>query len=189
MREATEEIVGETEDGAGEAAEAEAVSPTSESREAPPSPDRDPESESEPVNIEPAVFDGGESLVEPPNVAVVEVASAVELGGSDSAAGLLWSRELFDSNDVNVTPAVTIRLKLPTVADDAVWNENVGVVEAIVSASGDVEKVKLISPPESVHQAMILSAIKTWHFRPAERDGLPVRYRQLIPVAIPRQTA
>ena len=33
---------------------------------------------------------------------------------------------------------------------------------------------------------MILSAIKTWRFRPAEKDGLPVRYRQLIPVAIPR---
>jgi len=35
--------------------------------------------------------------------------------------------------------------------DDESPNEDVGVVEAIVSARGDVEKVKLLSPPESVH--------------------------------------
>ena len=85
-----------------------------------------------------------------------------------------------------MTPPATIRLNLPTVGDDAAWNEETGVVEAIVSARGDVERVKLLSPPESVHQAMILSAIKTWRFRPAELHGLPVRYRQLIQVAIPR---
>ena len=47
---------------------------------------------------------------------------------------------LFDSGDINVTPPVTLRLQLPTVADDAPWNEDVGVVEAIVSAAGGVSR-------------------------------------------------
>ena len=97
----------------------------------------------------------------------------------------LLASALFDSSDVNVTPPVTLRLRVPTLADPA-SSETVGVVEAIVSATGEVEKVKLLSPPESIHQSMILSAIKTWRFRPATKDGQPVRYRQLIPVAIPR---
>ena len=97
----------------------------------------------------------------------------------------LLASALFDSSDVNVTPPVTLRPRVPTIAD-AASSETVGVVEAIVSATGVVEKVKLLSPPESIHQSMILSAIKTWRFRPATKDGQPVRYRQLIPVAMPR---
>ena len=62
----------------------------------------------------------------------------------------------------------------------------VGVVEAIVSAAGEVEKVKLLSPHRSYHQAMILSAVKTWRFEPAVMDGDAVRYRYLIPVHSPR---
>ena len=46
-----------------------------------------------------------------------------------------------------------------------------------MSPSGDVESVKLVTPSAGVHSAMMLSAIKTWHFQPASRDGHPVRYR------------
>ena len=185
MRNATEDLVGVT---AGEA-EADdgstSESSSSESRRGAPPPDL--ESESGAVDVGPAVFGGGEGSFEADVVTqVTKVAAVVEVRESTPAAGPLVSAELFDSQDINVTPPVTIRLQLPTVADEAAWNEEIGVVEAIVSASGDVERVKLVSPPESVHQAMILSAIKTWCFRPAERDGLPVRYRHLIPVAIPR---
>ncbi|MEE8131174.1 MAG: energy transducer TonB, partial [Vicinamibacterales bacterium] len=91
---------------------------------------------------------------------------------------------VFDSRDVNVTPPVTLRLNLPSLGEDDL--AQAGVVETIVSASGEVEKVRLVSPPQSVHEAMILSAIKTWRFRPAMKDGQPVRYRHLIPISLPR---
>ena len=93
---------------------------------------------------------------------------------------------LYDSRDVQVTPPTTVRLQLPELVKEGPWAEQVGVVEAIVSASGEVEKVKLLSPHRSFHQAMILSAVKAWRFQPALRDGDAVRYRHLIQVAIPR---
>ena len=83
-----------------------------------------------------------------------------------------------------VTPPVALRLRLPSRAEDVPGQ--VAVVEAIVSASGDVEKVKLVSPPRSVRASMILSTIKTWRFRPAMKDGQPVRYRHLIQIPLPR---
>ena len=106
---------------------------------------------------------------------------------AEAPRGPLASSALFDSRDLHVTPPTTVRLQLPEPVDEGPpWDEQVGVVEAIVSASGEVEKVKLLSPHRSFHQAMILSAVKTWRFQPALRDGDAVRYRHLIPVAIPR---
>ena len=184
MRNVTEDIVGETLDEAEEDDAPEADSSSSQSRRAEPSPDVSPEPGTGVAG--PAAFDGGEGAIEPDTVGITQVAAVSDVRELGEAVDPGVSAELFDSRDVNVTPPATIRHKLPTLADEAAWNEQIGVVETIISASGSVEQVKLLSPPESVHQAMILSAIKTWRFRPAELDGLPVRYRQLIQVAIPR---
>ena len=184
MRNASDEIVSATTGEAAGDAEPEVESSSSESRRPAPSPDVEPEAGA--ADAGPAVFEGGEGSIEPEAV-VTEVAPRVEVREPDVAADdPRLPAELFDIQDVHVTPPVTIRTKLPTVADETAWNEEIGVVEVIVSAKGDVERVKMVSPRESVHQAMILSAIKIWRFRPAQLDGLPVRYRQLVPVVIPR---
>ena len=128
-----------------------------------------------------------------PDVIQTEPAVDVVVFGGEGSGSIpengnahLMASVLFDSSDINVTPPVTLRLHLPNLGERDPRNMNAGVVEAIVSEVGEVEKVRLVSPPESIHQSMILSAIKTWRFRPARRDGTAVRYRHLIPVAIPR---
>jgi outer membrane biosynthesis protein TonB len=50
-------------------------------------------------------------------------------------------------------------------------------VELVVSPTGEVESVRLVTETAGVIPKMMLSAIKTWHFQPATRDGRPVRYR------------
>ena len=86
-----------------------------------------------------------------------------------------------------VRDTTALRLRLPTVSPEGPWSgEEAGIVMVIVSATGEVEKVQLVSPLQSVHEAMILSSIKTWRFRPAMKDHEAVRYRHLIPVALPR---
>ena len=65
-------------------------------------------------------------------------------------------------------------------------SDNVGLVEVVISETGEVEHAKLISAPANVHESMLLSAIKAWHFVPAEKDGQAVRYRQVMPITIAR---
>lgn len=65
-------------------------------------------------------------------------------------------------------------------------SEQVGLVEVIVSEMGVVEQAKLISVPQNVHESMLLSAIKAWRFIPAEKDGMAVRYRQVMPITVAR---
>ena len=100
--------------------------------------------------------------------------------------GELLMAAVFDSSHVNVTPPVTERVQLSVVGEKQPWNETGGIVEAIVSEAGEVERVRLVSEPRSIHQSMLLSAIKTWRFRPARREGTAVRYRHLISVAVHR---
>lgn len=99
----------------------------------------------------------------------------------------LLSAVVFDTTDVNVMPPVTLSRRFPPVPSGRYETRRnlEGLVEAVVSASGQVESVKLLYPPHTVHESMILSAIKTWQFQPAMKDGRPVRYRQLIPVSVP----
>jgi hypothetical protein len=84
---------------------------------------------------------------------------------------------VFSSRDEDVVPAVLRRPHLPATPRPGVRLEDLPQVELVVSPSGDVESVKLLTPSAGVHSAMMLSAIKTWHFEPATRDGHPVRYR------------
>ena len=128
----------------------------------------------------------GASPVSPAVIAPPALVPDIDTALVAEAPAPLLPAKVFDTSDVNVTPPVTLRRRLPSAPPAAEWDEDVGVVEAVVSWTGEVEKVKLISPPNSVHEAMILSAIKTWRFSPAKKDGRPVRYRYLIPVAIPR---
>jgi outer membrane biosynthesis protein TonB len=50
-------------------------------------------------------------------------------------------------------------------------------MEIVVSATGEVERVRLVNGPTRMPDMMLLSAAKSWRFRPALKDGEPVRYR------------
>lgn len=61
---------------------------------------------------------------------------------------------------------------------------DVGAIEVIIDEEGNVASAKAVVPPrtigESMEQAAQLHAIKSWRFRPALKDGTPVRYLQLF---------
>lgn len=55
-------------------------------------------------------------------------------------------------------------------------------LELLVSKNGTVERAKLFPPSRNWEDAMLLSRAKTFQFVPAQRDGLPVRYRYVLEV-------
>ena len=60
--------------------------------------------------------------------------------------------------------------------------ETASTLELLVDESGGVERVRLLSRPSPVLATMLLSAAKTWKFKPALNDGRPVKYRLLLDV-------
>jgi TonB family protein len=91
---------------------------------------------------------------------------------------------VFTTGDPQVTPAVLIRPHLPAQPPPDVPEEQIGTLEFIVTESGAVEHVHLVSPANRYQERMLVAAAKTWQFQPAMRDGRPVRFKTRIRVTL-----
>jgi hypothetical protein len=91
---------------------------------------------------------------------------------------------VFSAADPAVTPAVLIRPHLPEQPPPDVPEEQIGTLEFVVTETGAVEHVHLVSPANRYQERMLVAAAKTWQFQPATRDGRPVRFRTRIRVTL-----
>jgi hypothetical protein len=64
-------------------------------------------------------------------------------------------------------------------------SSTVGRLEMLISRDGEVEIVKLHTPLNRYHERMIVSAAKAWRYRPALKDGKPVRFRLVTSINLP----
>jgi hypothetical protein len=87
---------------------------------------------------------------------------------------------VFSSDSADVLPPVGVRPQLPRDLPRNIRREQLSRIELIVSETGTVESVKLMGTPRTVHDFMILSAVKAWQFHPALKDGRPVRFRKIV---------
>ena len=92
--------------------------------------------------------------------------------------------EVFTAADSTVTPAVIVRPVLPKEPPLGVPPDKIGTIDIVVDEQGDVLHVKLISPGNRYHERMLVSAAKMWKFRPAYKDGHPVRYKARVRLTI-----
>jgi hypothetical protein len=87
---------------------------------------------------------------------------------------------VYTSANTDVIPPKLLRSRLPAEPGAGLPAESLPEVELLVSSSGDVESVRLVTPQSGVRSAMMLSAIKSWRFDPATLNAQPVRYRLLM---------
>jgi TonB family protein len=57
-----------------------------------------------------------------------------------------------------------------------------GVVEVIVGRDGKVESASILESIDPLYDSLLLSATRAWQFKPATRDGAPVRFRYRLAV-------
>ena len=98
-----------------------------------------------------------------------------DLGGEPLDDGT--GRLIFTGRDPSVRPATLLRSPLPSEPPAGLSPADIGVFDMVIDEIGNVERIKLISPSNRYQERMLVSAAKAWKFRPATRDGRPVRFR------------
>jgi hypothetical protein len=103
------------------------------------------------------------------------------------ATAIRSSAELmvYNRGDADVVPPRPLSRQFPAAPPDGVPPHRIGVLDIVVGKKGDVEIVKLHTPLNRYHERMIVSAAKAWRYRPALRDGQPVRFRLSITINLP----
>ena len=57
-------------------------------------------------------------------------------------------------------------------------------LELVVDTDGTVESVRLLGRVPSIHDRMFLSVAKAWQFQPAVKNGMTVKYRKTVWIAV-----
>ena len=87
---------------------------------------------------------------------------------------------VYTVDDVGVTPPVVVNQRMPAMTTDLVritkaMNTS-AVIEVVIDERGDVVEVTVIKSVNASFDNIVAGAARRWKYRPATKDGVPVRY-------------
>ncbi|HEY7186081.1 MAG TPA: hypothetical protein VH436_06005 [Vicinamibacterales bacterium] len=132
------------------------------------------------------------SLTPPPVPQVPSAATVAELPTAlrtatvvapipDAAMAKPPTPSIYMKGATGVIEPETIRQALPPFAG-RVTTVRSGVLEVVIDEMGSVESATMVEPVDPAYNRIILAAAKTWAYRPARRDGTPVKFRKRIQI-------
>jgi tetratricopeptide (TPR) repeat protein len=93
---------------------------------------------------------------------------------------------IYSAADSNVLPPVVILQDLPAYPGQVVVGK-IGMIEVVIDERGNVESAIMRKPVSPSYDALALATAKTWRYRPAVLNGIPVKYRKAVQVTIRAQ--
>jgi len=145
-----------------------------------------------PVRAEPPPVEPG-PLDRPEPTATVFTATATSNSSSPDSAATIAPvpasvPQIFTQANPDVMPPVAVFPQRLWRLPGSGRSQDLAMVEIVVGENGLVESVKPRELPHGLGNSLMvtlsLSAVKSWRFSPALKDGHPVRYRQLVSVAL-----
>jgi hypothetical protein len=90
---------------------------------------------------------------------------------------------LYGAEDVNVAAPQTIRQMVPPFPG-RVTSTAVLTIDIVINEMGGVDMASIVTPFNPQYDRMALNAAKTWLYRPAMLNGVPVKYRKRLQLTI-----
>jgi hypothetical protein len=90
---------------------------------------------------------------------------------------------VYTRDDDGVTEPVALGQFLPAPPDPGTPSNRLALLELVIDARGDVESARLSGESSQYRTGWWVSAAKAWRFRPAVKDGTPVKFLKRIVVA------
>jgi hypothetical protein len=118
-----------------------------------------------------------------------EKASAPAITETHETPAVIPERDperIYVTTDRDVTPPATVRQQFPApppALARAIVNRR-GVLEITIETDGTVSGARMREPLHPAYDTLVVEAAFTWKYRPARKDGLPVRFSKLIRVEV-----
>jgi TonB family protein len=90
---------------------------------------------------------------------------------------------VYSGEDRDVIPPTIINQALPSF-QGTVLVPRTGVLEVLISESGEVESAVMTQSVTAAYDKLALSAARAWRFKPATVKGVPVKYRKTVQIAV-----
>ena len=112
-------------------------------------------------------------------VGVVSGAALVESSTANLPASVVPDTRIYSATDSGVEPP---KLLSAEIAEHLIagFPTRTNSVEAIINERGNVERVRMLGPPQRIPDVMLLSRMKEWLFEPATKAGTAVKYRLIL---------
>jgi hypothetical protein len=92
---------------------------------------------------------------------------------------------IYGPEDTAVVPPISIRQALPPFPLQGALPPQ-GVIEVVIAETGEVESAIMRVPLSPAYDRQALAAAREWKYRPASLNGVPVKYRKVIQIAVRR---
>jgi protein TonB len=90
---------------------------------------------------------------------------------------------IYNAADGDVVPPMTIRQELPAFPGQLPVTRS-GALEVTINETGAVEFAVMRQTVSTAYDALAIAAAKTWRYKPATRNGVPVKYKKVIQVTV-----
>jgi hypothetical protein len=93
---------------------------------------------------------------------------------------------IFTENDRDVTPPVPTEQRLPVWAPPPALRDRSfsGLIEVLVDETGRVSAAVMSKSVNGAYDALLVSAARGWRYRPAVRNGRPVKFRRFVSIVL-----
>jgi hypothetical protein len=90
------------------------------------------------------------------------------------------AERVYVSTDADVMEPVALGSSLPPAVQPGTRPQQLAMLELIIDAQGTVESARYIGPAQHYRDRWWISAAKSWLFKPATRNGMPVKFLKRI---------
>jgi hypothetical protein len=92
--------------------------------------------------------------------------------------------QIYGPDDVNVRPPAVISQVLPAFEFQTLVPPSQGSVEIVINERGMVESAMMRKSVFPRYDALVIEATRTWHYQPAQLNGVPVKYRKAVNISV-----
>ena len=122
---------------------------------------------------------GGPSAATPPAPAPAPAAAPTAAAHAPAPA----APAIYVSGDSRVVPPVAIHQELPAFSGVITMGKQ-GIMEVIIDENGLVESAVMRVSISPNYDALAIAATKTWRYKPAVANGVPVKFRKAVQISV-----